>query len=76
MKKVLEIDRFVQFVGEYMDETKLQIENIFEVVEKDGEVFMNVPENMFESFQISFPDFDFEGTLNNFVKDIINKNLN
>jgi hypothetical protein len=71
--KSLNHNEFVKFVNEWMTETKLTVDDVFQIKENESDsvLYMNVPDDLYQDFMTKYHDYDFEKTINDYVQNII-----
>ena len=74
-KEKISREEFEKFIFDWMEINKVSPDEVFEVViNEDEEVFINLPEALYDKFLNKFPGVSIEETLVEFVKKIIDKN--
>ena len=72
---ILNKDKFMDSVLEFIDSKNITIDDFFQIETKEDGIFMNIPEEYGEVFENLYPDYNIEKTLNSFVNDLIEEKL-
>jgi hypothetical protein len=67
---VLDNDKFMEFVFKWVEKENADIDDIFRIQERDGNIMMDLPELFYRDFNDKFPDFDLEKTMNSYISHI------